>query len=851
MLFLIGLRRRSGDAMKRLLLCSLMIMLLVGMLFPGMLPATRAQSVPLTSLAAVVFPGTKSAPAFFGVYVGQGLIVTNWHPWTLDGRYQAAAESPLSPSRQVALYDDDGIDDPGEYLLAMAVCDGVWQPIAAEIAADPGCTPFGRFAEAGFIFPGVGETVEDELLPVGRLLYANRAFDIAVFEVDQAGVEARGVTPVRLSMVRPVSGAPVVVPDQAAQLVATMVSADTTALLPELTGRGWGTPWQVMSLTIAAPQGLPDGAPVLDKLSGNLMGLVWRADENGERWITPVMQWIHALFAANESLQHAGLAAVLADTALDVVDGELTLHDPLMPGLGNGGIDVQHVTLDLAFDLDTHMLAGTATLDIRATVHQLGVFALDAAGLTIDRVLVDGVEAGFVAKSEKLQIQAGVNPLPYGQVFQVVIDYHASPQPFRSAYMPGFDIGLFWGEQTVSTLDQPDGAHTWFPINDHPSDRATYEFRLRVAEPLTAVANGQLIETLAHDDGTRTFVWRMDQSMASYLTVVAIADYAAIADQAADGTPITHYVYRDQALLGKDLFSYTDEALIDLEQWFGPYPYATYGHVVAPVQGMALETQTMTTMPDSIMGWTELEVFELMVHELAHQWFGDTVTPGVWSDIWLNEGFARFAQWLMLAERFGADAALAGRTSAETRLISDGRRTPLFDPLPEETFGVATYDKGGWVLHMLRVELGDAVFFDLLRTYTATFADRPATTLDFWQLAERLSGRDLGAFFTQWVLQADGIPNLRLYWTETDSGVDMRLCPAESEYYQLRVPVRMMGETNWRDEVLTLDDVSGVTASFTLDFVPREVIADPAQNLLAQIQVQPIAVLPEGCEGGS
>jgi hypothetical protein len=250
-------------------------------------------------------------------------------------------------------------------------------------------------------------------------------------------------------------------------------------------------------------------------------------------------------------------------------------------------------------------------------------------------------------------------------------------------------------------------------------------------------------------------------------------------------------------------------------------------------------------MPDQLLDLTELEVFNIMTHELAHQWFGNTVTLRTWTDIWLNEGFATYTEWIARAERFGAQSAIAARSSSEQTLISDRRVTPLFAPDPGEMFGIATYDKGAWVLHMLRAEIGDEAFFALLRRYLVTFADRPVDTLDFWRLAEEISGQDLAWFFEQWVMQPGGLPRYALYWTETAAGADILLCPTGPGAYRLNLPLHFAG--SGEEDVTLLVEGEPVRASFDLSFAPSQVSADPDQMILAQVQTQAIAALPEGC----
>ena len=746
-------------------------LLLVSLVAASLPPTGYAQkSTPtVTSLAALMLAGNPAQPAAYGVYLGHGLVLTNWHPWTLDGDEYMADPPALSPSRQVPHYDDDGVSDPGEHLLTQADCGGAWTPLAE---AGPECTPFARLAGAGVVFPLAGDTWESPPVPVERLVYASRQHDIALIAVNALAVEARGVLPARLSLAPTGIDHPALAAIHTADVPAiapVTLRTGTPERLPATTTQyaALAGPWRVPSLVVEAPDPLPAGSPVFDRESGDLIGLAWRtggSKTQPETWITPVPLWTHDLYAANESIRSEALAAALDNAALAPVDGTPTLDDPIAPGLGNGGIDVLHYTLDLALDPDAGTLAGVVTLDIRATYHRLNTFSLDAYALAIERVTIDGADAPFVAKENKLVVELPA-PLDYGMAFQAAITYSAAPRPFASRYMPYYQTGMIFDAGRMSALNEPDAAHSWFPCNDHPTDRATYDFRLRVAEPLKAVANGQLIEVMPHDDGTQTFVWQMPYPMTSYVALVAAADYAAVTHHAPNGIPVQNFVYRQDAIAGSAVFGYAGEALVMLEQWFGPYPFASYGHVVVPRDSMALETQTMTAMPDSVLGMSEEDLFALVVHELAHQWYGNTVSLRSWQDIWLNEGFATYSEWLAREARYGASASLAARTFSEQALISDNRTTPLSAPQPGELFGTASYDKGAWVLYMLRQQIGDEAFFTLLRTYAATYADRPAATLDFWQLAESVSGQDLAWFFGQWLLQPGGIPRYTLYWT--------------------------------------------------------------------------------------
>lgn len=836
---------------KRLVLVFAALVLVSGALpVSPAVPVAGAATLPAASLAAIVFPGGKT-PTEFGVYLGHGLVLTTWHPWTVAGQGYLD-ETPPSPAREVPEYDADGVADPGERALLMADCGGTLTPLA-NAGAD--CTPLARIEGARFIFPLAGSRTQAgpdlgaltgaTAVPVGRLLYASEEHDIALFEVDAGAVEALGVPAARLTMIPTGADYPAVIAalgEDGAALDTTLRSGDPQTL-PATDSPAMPGPWRVASLVAAADEAAPAGSPVFAAESGNLIGLVWRGAA-GETWITPTAAWIHALYAANDVVGSAALAAVLAAAITAPVDAPPTIGDPLIPTLGNAGIDVQHVTLKLDLDADAGTLAGVATLRTRAVVDQLASFSLDAYGLDVQDVQIDGVAVPFVAKEHKLVIELPA-PLVYGTEFDAAITYQVAPQPYHSAYIPYFDVGMLHRDGRLFTYNEPDAAHTWFPCNDHPRDRATYEFYLRTAEPNQAIANGTLLETTDNGDGTRTFHWQMPYPMASYLAEVAVGEYSLVTDKTPDGIPIRHYVYPGQEETARTVFSYADDALIMLRGFFGPYPFDGYGHIVVPHQGVAIETQALTTLPDGVLDSTEEGVYVIMVHEMAHQWLGNAVPLANWSDMWLKEGLATYTEWLAQAQRYGERAAQAARSTSEQTLLTDRRASSLIAPAPGDLLGVASYDKGAWVIHMLRQQIGDEAFFKLLRTTVATFTDRPISTLDFWRLAAEVSGQDLDVFFTQWLLRG-GIPNLTLYWSATDAGADVLLCANAATEYRFVLPLRFGDGTRSADAAL---DVSpgDQRASLPLAFAPTTLAVDPDQRVLAQVQVQHIAALPDAC----
>ncbi len=276
--------------------------------------------------------------------------------------------------------------------------------------------------------------------------------------------------------------------------------------------------------------------------------------------------------------------------------------------------------------------------------------------------------------------------------------------------------------------------------------------------PWQAFANGTLVDTIT-DLGSTTRIYEMPQPMASYLATVVIGDLEEIDDPASTaiaGVPIRNVLPPDLAASPPAGLDLQGEMLAFLESVFGPYPFDLYGIAVVPGFPGALENQTLSLFGD---GFVNAPIFEsVLVHELAHQWFGNDISPGDWSDIWLNEGFATYAEWLWAEHRAGPDRLAQLAEEARERMIA-GDAPPPGRPPPGALFTPSVYQWGGLTLHALRLEIGDDAFFATLRTYAARFSGGTARTADFVAVAEEISGRDLGALFDAW-LYGDTVPEL-------------------------------------------------------------------------------------------
>jgi aminopeptidase N len=431
------------------------------------------------------------------------------------------------------------------------------------------------------------------------------------------------------------------------------------------------------------------------------------------------------------------------------------LGDPYYPQLGNGGYDAQHYTLDLVADMTSGAISGTVTLAARATA-DLPAFNLDFQGLTVRAVAVDDQPATFRRTDHELTI-APAAPIRNGATFTTTVRYEGIPTTVRDQAIP-IQLGWTRYDGGVYVVSEPSGAASWYPVNDHPRDKATYTFRITVAKPYVVAANGLLAQT--HDNGdTRTYVWEAADPLASYLATVNIAEFVEDTGQGPGGLPIRNYFPPAVAANARRVFAPTAEMIDYFDDLFGPFPFEAYGVVVADRSlGYALETQTLSLFGRDLAAADPASVQTVVAHELAHQWFGDSVSPANWQDIWLNEGFASYAEWLWIERVAGAQER--DRIIVETYHQLDARAPPPPGTPPRsDLFNDGVYRRGGMTLHALRLRVGDEGFFNILRAYAERYRYGSASTADFIAVAEETGGQELDSLFDGW-LYAKQMPEM-------------------------------------------------------------------------------------------
>ncbi|MDQ1018356.1 M1 family metallopeptidase [Streptomyces afghaniensis] len=427
------------------------------------------------------------------------------------------------------------------------------------------------------------------------------------------------------------------------------------------------------------------------------------------------------------------------------------IRDPYFPKAGNGGYDVTHYDLRLGYAPDAHRLTGTATLTARAT-EALSAFNLDLLGLEVGKVTVGGETARWNRAGQELTVRPRED-LDEGETFRVTVSYSGVPEAVTDP--DGSQEGWLRTTDGALTLGEPVGSMAWFPGNHHPSDKAAYDLTVTVPRGLRAVSNGELrSETTAR--GRTTFHWHTAEPMASYLATLAIGHYDISRSTAGNGLPVYTAVDPAEKEGSRAVLARLPEVLRWAERRFGPYPFSSTGAIVdrAADIGYALETQNRPVFP----GAPDLT---LLVHELVHQWYGDSVTPESWRDMWLNEGFATYAEWLWEEEH-------GGKTAQETfdALYDHGEKTyedlwsfpPGKPPDAAHLSEAPVYQRGAMVLHKVRQAVGDEAFGDILRGWAAAHRHGNADTADFTAYVEQQApGKDFDAIWEDW-LYGEGKP---------------------------------------------------------------------------------------------
>lgn len=515
---------------------------------------------------------------------------------------------------------------------------------------------------------------------------------------------------------------------------------------------------------------------------------------------------------------------------------------------GDASIDVTYYGLDLRLTTTPANLRGAATITLKSTSATLTSFFLDlnssttaSTGLRVDSVKVGSQKLPFQHTQNKLTITLP-QPLTLGQALTLTVFYQGVPirnNPLGFA----FDKHENTSDPVIWSLSEPYGTSDWFPCHDTPADKAdSSSVRITAPAQLVSVSNGKLISTIPNSDGTKTYLWKNSYPIAQYLISIAVSNYAQYDTPFTYGSqtmPVTHYIYPENLAGVQANLALTPSMLKLFSNQFGPYPFLRekYGHAQFAYGNGGMEHQTISSM--------EARAFTpaVIAHELAHQWFGDKITCRDWQNIWLNEGFASYAEALYtesISKQSGYQASM-NSFMVNARLAVGSIYVQDISNFNNIFNGNRSYAKGATVVHMLRGVVGDSAFFRTLRTYVATpaLAYNTAVTEDFQAVAQQVSGKDLGYFFKQWIYGA-GYPTYKATVTAGGKFATVRLQQSNTKSTNpasFTMPIQMLVQSTAGDTTVTVfNDSADQTFTVTGRGAVTNVVIDPNNWILKTIE---------------
>ncbi len=514
-------------------------------------------------------------------------------------------------------------------------------------------------------------------------------------------------------------------------------------------------------------------------------------------------------------------------------------------------IDIDHIALVIEVDPTQRTVAGTVTLRGSVIAPDTRVIELDAVELAIDSVIVGGTPAMYRHDGRKLRIELA-KPMGTGAELTIGVGYHGTPR--RGLYFIAPDPGYPDKPIQVWTQGQDEDSRYWFPCFDAPLEKATSEVTVTIPASLFALSNGSLVSDVTDGD-KRTLHWRLDVPHSCYLVTLAVGDFATIETKWRD-VPVVYYVQRGREAEAERTLARTPQMLELFSEKFGVvYPYPRYAQVfVADFIFGGMENTSATTLTDVVLfderAAIDYDVDSLVAHELAHQWFGDLVTCRDWGEGWLNEGFATYAEYIWREHYEGRDTAdLELEDWADMYFGEDSSRyrrtiaTKLFDE-PIDIFDHHLYDKGARVLHMLRTLLGDHLFWTALRHYLTKHRHGVVESRDLARAMEEATGKNLDWFFSQWVIDGAGHPELDVGFTWNPDEQMVTVTVEQKQKVDARTPLfRVPTSVRFRVGAADVDvpiEIREVQQAFHLRLAgePTQSIFDPGKIVLAAVKVE-------------
>lgn len=493
----------------------------------------------------------------------------------------------------------------------------------------------------------------------------------------------------------------------------------------------------------------------------------------------------------------------------------------------NPSVDVLHYRV--AISLGEDIIEATTELTVRPVTAKLDSLELDFSGLTIDEVTVEGKPARFTRAKDRLTIATRRGN---AEPFRVAIRYHGMPTD-----------GLLLrpnkhGDPSTFADNWPNRARFWIPSVDHPSDKATVEFIVTAPAAYDVIANGSLLGTELLQNGAKQTHWSESTPIPMHCMVIGATEFAIVPVAGNDETKIAYWLYPRDREKGVKQFGRVAEMLAFFDQTIGSYPYDKLALVESSTKFGGMENASAIFLDEKRIG-DDSSLEALTAHEIAHQWFGDSVTQRQWHDVWLSEGFATYFCNLFFEHADGR-AAFAERMSTDRAdYLKAQNKSPraINDPSIVELtklLGPFTYEKGAWVLHMLRGIMGDRAFFAAVRDYYSAYRDRNAATGELRVIMERHAGQPLDWFFRQWIFER-GHPIFAMSWTWQEGKVAVDLAQKQAgPVFRVPAVIEVRGESGAHRENVVIDER---TERFEMQSAerPSEVVLDPDEWVLKEM----------------
>ena len=493
--------------------------------------------------------------------------------------------------------------------------------------------------------------------------------------------------------------------------------------------------------------------------------------------------------------------------------------------------DVLHYEFDWKLDFESQHIVGKAVVKIRSqsTLNKITLHLSD--NMNVTGITQDLTPVSFSHQNDLLDIYP-LQTLDPDEKLTVTISYSGFPQS-------GLNFTYHGEDPIIWSLDEPNGAREWFPCYDVPSDKATVKMFITVADSMIVASNGDLIDVKSNPDQTKTYTWEENYPISTYLISIAATNYETFSDVYTSGLEtmeVFYYVYPEHLTQAIEDFSVTVPMMEFYADVFGEYPFLEekYGMAVIPGNS-SMEHQTCTSLSSRLVTGTHQYDY-IIAHELAHQWWGDLVTLTDWADIWLNEGFATYSDALWVENLYGLEGLKSRMADFKYQYMirHEGQDHPLYDPPLGHLFCEIEYEKGAWVLHMLRFVVGDDNFWQILKEYAQLYAYSNASTEDFQAVCEQIFGADLSWFFDQWIYEA-GYPIYLFGWGFSDQNkirIVIHQIQEELPLFSMPVELEFILPSGSVKKVVWVEEEKNV---FEFDFQerPLNVLFDPDSWILS------------------